>query len=305
MHRNGPLKRHYPDTLMPAPRTSTTSTTSTNPSSSTPPSTATARRIRWPAIVTGSVGLHLGAGAATLVAPHIWPWTLGAVVADHAVLAFSGLWPRSRWMGSNWTHLPDVAAARGAVALSFDDGPDPEVTPRVLDLLDAASVRATFFVIGTRVKAHPALAREIVRRGHALENHSFRHVHTFSISGPRAMRREIVEGQRIIADTTGFEPRCFRAPAGLRNPFLDPLLQQLGLQLVSWTRRGFDTREADPAVVSARLLHGLAPRDILLLHDGHAAGSGDGRPVILDALPRVLDAVARAQLTPVLIRDML
>lgn len=271
-----------------------------------PSSTRTAtRRIRWPAFIQGSAGLHVGAGALTAVEPQLWPWTLGAVAANHAVLAFSGLWPRSQWMGSNWMRLPDVPAAQHAVALSFDDGPDPEVTPRVLDQLEAARVKATFFVIGTHVARHPALAREIVQRGHALENHSFRHVHTFSVSGPRAMRREIVEGQRIIADTTGFEPRCFRAPAGLRNPFLDPVLQQLNLQLVSWTRRGFDTRVADPARVTKSLLTGLAGRDILLLHDGGAAGAREGRPVVIDALPRVLDGIAAHALTPVLLRDLL
>jgi peptidoglycan/xylan/chitin deacetylase (PgdA/CDA1 family) len=263
------------------------------------------RRIRWPAFIKGSAGLHVGAGAITLALPHLWPWTLGTVAANHIVLAFSGLWPRSQWMGSNWMRLPDTPAAREAIALSFDDGPDPDVTPRVLDLLDEARVKATFFVIGTRVAQYPALAREIVRRGHALENHSARHVHTFSVSGPRAMRREIVEGQRIIADTTGFEPRCFRAPAGLRNPFLDPVLQHLDLQLVSWTRRGFDTRVADATRVSSRLLDGLGPRDILLLHDGNAAGARDGRPVVLDVLPRVLDEIRRQSLTPVLLRDML
>lgn len=272
----------------------------------TPTSNSSAvTRVRWPAFVRASAGVHLGAGAVTLAAPHLWPWTLGAIAADHAVLAFSGLWPRSQWMGSNWIHLPEASSPRNAIALSFDDGPDPEVTPRVLDLLDAAQVKATFFVIGTRVLAHPALARDIVRRGHALENHSARHRHTFSVSGPRAMRREIVGGQHAIADTVGVEPRCFRAPAGLRNPFLDPLLQQLGLQLVSWTRRGFDTREADPARVSARLLDQLAARDILLLHDGHSAGAQDGRPVVLEALPRVLDAIARASLQPILLRDLL
>ena len=263
------------------------------------------RRIRLTSFVKGSVGLHLGAGIATLAAPHLWPWAVGGLVADHALLAFGGLWPRSQWYGSNWMHLPDVPAARSAISLTFDDGPDPAVTPQVLDMLDAASVKATFFCIGTRVIEHAALAREIVQRGHALENHSHRHVHTFSVSGPRAMRREIVGAQQIIADITGVRPRCFRAPAGLRNPFLDPLLQQLDLQLVSWTRRGFDTRERDPARVSARLLNGLASRDILLLHDGHAARTAEGRPVVLDVLPTLLDAVRRAQLKPLLLRELL
>jgi peptidoglycan/xylan/chitin deacetylase (PgdA/CDA1 family) len=263
------------------------------------------RRARLTPFVKGTVGFHIGAGIATMAAPHIWPWTLGGLVVNHGLLAFGGLWPRSRWYGSNWVRLPAAAAARRAIALTFDDGPDPDVTPRVLDMLDQAGVKATFFCIGTRVLEHPALAREIVQRGHAIENHSHRHVHTFSVSGPRGMRREIVAGQQIISDVTGTEPRCFRAPAGLRNPFLDPLLQQLDLQLVSWTRRGFDTRQRDPAHVEARLLDGLAARDILLLHDGHAARTAGGQPVVLDVLPGLLAAVRCAHLEPILLRELL
>jgi peptidoglycan/xylan/chitin deacetylase (PgdA/CDA1 family) len=261
--------------------------------------------VRLTPLVRGTVGFHIGAGVATIAVPHLWHWTLGGLVVNHGLLAFGGLWPRSRWYGSNWVRLPSTAVARRAMALTFDDGPDPAVTPRVLDMLDHAGVKATFFCIGTRVLEHAALAREIVQRGHALENHSHRHVHTFSVSGPRAMRREIVGGQQIISDVTGIEPRCFRAPAGLRNPFLDPLLQQLGLQLVSWTRRGFDTRRRDPARVEARLLDGLAARDILLLHDGHAARMANGQPVVFEVLPGVLDAIRRAQLEPILLRELL
>jgi peptidoglycan/xylan/chitin deacetylase (PgdA/CDA1 family) len=262
------------------------------------------RRIRVNPFIRGTVGFHIGAGIATVASPHIWPWTLGGIAINHGLLAFGGLWPRSRWYGSNWVRLPDIAAAQHAISLTVDDGPDPAVTPYVLDMLDKAGAKATFFGIGTRVLEHAALAREIVERGHALENHSYRHVHTFSVSGPRAMRREIVGGQQIISDVTGVAPRYFRAPAGLRNPFLDPLLQQLDLQLVSWTRRGFDTRQRDPEKVSARLLDGLAARDILLLHDGHAARTASGRPVVLDVLPGLLDAVQRAQLKPILLRDL-
>ena len=88
---------------------------------------------------------------------------------------------------------------------------------------------------------------------------------------------------------TGQRPSCFRAPAGLRNPFLEPVLHRLGLSLVSWTRRGFDTREGDAQRVLARLTRGLAAGDILLLHDGNAARTARGEPVLLEVLPLLLE----------------
>ena len=111
--------------------------------------------------------------------------------------------------------------------------------------------------------------------------------------------------QQTLAALAGAAPRFFRAPAGLRNPFLDFALTRLGLQLVSWTRRGYDTRNADAADVLARLTRALAPGDILLLHDGHAVRGANGAPVLLDVLPRLLDALQAAALRPVTLRAAL
>ncbi|MFS2055120.1 polysaccharide deacetylase family protein, partial [Variovorax sp. CT11-76] len=167
--------------------------------------------------------------------------------------------------------------------------PEPAVTPRVLDLLDAHGQRATFFCIAERVQAQPALAREIVARGHSIQNHTARHRHNFSFLGPRGFASEIARAQQILGEVTGQRPSCFRAPAGLRNPFLEPVLHRLGLSLVSWTRRGFDTREGDAQRVLARLTRGLAAGDILLLHDGNAARTARGEPVLLEVLPLLLE----------------
>ncbi|OYV40570.1 MAG: polysaccharide deacetylase family protein [Thiomonas sp. 20-64-5] len=218
------------------------------------------------------------------------------------MLTAVSLWPRSQALGPNLTRLPEAAAQRGEVALTIDDGPDPDVTPAVLDLLDAHGVRATFFCIGERARAHPALCRAIVQGGHAVENHSNRHRHNFSLLGPCGYARELRAAQRTLSSITGTTPRFFRAPAGLRNPFLGPVLARQNLLLASWTRRGFDTRETRPAVVLQRLLRKLRPGDILLLHDGHAARTAQGRPVILDVLPPLLDAIRSANLTPVTLR---
>ena len=221
--------------------------------------------------------------------PGAAPWALGAVALNHVLITGVGLTPRSRWLGANVTRLPAAAAARREVALTIDDGPDPEVTPRVLDLLDAHGQRATFFCIAERAAAHPGLAREIVARGHSVQNHTARHRHDFSFLGPRRYTAEIARAQAMLAGITGETPHCFRAPAGLRNPFLAPVLHRLGLVLVSWTRRGFDTRERDPGRVLARLTRDLAPGDILLLHDGNAARTAQGRAVVLDVLPRLFE----------------
>jgi len=259
------------------------------------------RPYRPSALIAGSVALHVAALGAVLVRPPLWPWALAAVVADHLTLTAAGLWPRARLLGPNLTRLPPGAAARREVAITIDDGPDPDVTPAVLALLDRHAARASFFCIGERIARFPQLAREIAARGHDIENHSQRHLHRFSLLGPRGMRAEIA-AEESIAFATGAVPRFFRAPAGLRNPFLEPVLARTGLTLVSWTRRGFDTVSRSPGQVLARLTRSLAAGDILLLHDGHAGRTAGGTPVILEVLPPLLATVRAAGLTPVTLR---
>ena len=253
-------------------------------------------------LILASIALHALALGAVLWQFDLWPWALTALVLNHAVLTATGLWPRSQALGPNLTRLPEAAARRSEVALTIDDGPDPLITPAVLDLLDAHGARATFFCIAERARAHPELCRAIVQRGHAVENHSDRHRHSFSLLGPRGYARELQAAQVGLRHITGVTPRFFRAPAGLRNPFLGPILARHQLLLASWTRRGFDTRESRPAVVLHRLLHKLGPGDILLLHDGHAARTAQGRPVILEVLPALLHAIHSAGLTTVTLR---
>jgi peptidoglycan/xylan/chitin deacetylase (PgdA/CDA1 family) len=258
-----------------------------------------------PAYVVASAAVHAAAGAVVLLAPTAWPWALGAVGANHLVLTGGGLWPRSRWLGRNWTRLPAAAAVRQEIAITLDDGPDPEVTPAVLDLLDAHQAHATFFVIGSAAARHPQLCREIARRGHSVQNHSDRHSRTFSLLGPRGLGREIGAAQARLADLVGVAPRFFRAPAGLRNPLLAPVLERLQLELVSWTRRGYDTVRREPERVLARICDGLGAGDILLLHDGHAARTGTGEPVVLAVLPVLLERIAAAGLHPTTLADAL
>jgi peptidoglycan/xylan/chitin deacetylase (PgdA/CDA1 family) len=216
-----------------------------------------------------------------------------------------GLWPRSTWLGENWTRLPDAAIARNEIALTIDDGPDPEVTPQVLDILARYSVHATFFCIGDVAQRYPELCRDIINRGHAIENHSQRHRHNFSLTGINGLTQEIQTAQTTLTAITGQPPLFFRAPAGLRNPFLDPVLHKLGLQLASWSVRAFDTRVGDADKVARTLVHGLHAGAIVLLHDAHAARTASGEPVILKVLPGVIEAALAAQLRFVTLRQAL
>jgi len=264
-----------------------------------------ARRWSPPPLLYASAAVHLGAAAAMLARPRAWPWALGALAANHAALAAAGLWPRSQLLGPNWIRLPAQDGAAAGVAITIDDGPDPDVTPQVLSQLAAHHALATFFCVGARVERYANLAREIVSRGHAIENHSQRHRHNFSLLGPGSMSVEISRAQESILRVTGSRPRFFRAPAGLRNPFLDPVLTRLQLRLASWTRRGFDTVNANADAVYRRLANPLQDGDILLLHDGNAARGRGGKPVILEVLPRLLDTLASKQLRPVTLRSAL
>jgi len=247
--------------------------------------------------VSASVGLHVVALGGLVLSPAAWGLpALGAMVANHVLLGAVGMWPRSTALGPNLSRLPAAAQARGAVAITIDDGPDPAVTPALLDLLAQLQVQATFFCIAERARAHPELTRRIIGMGHDVQNHTLRHPHHFAMMGVKAIERELQTAQDTLADITGVRPHCFRAPAGLRNPMLDPVLHRLGLHLLSWTRRGYDTRTDQPATVLQRLGQGLAAGDILLLHDGNARRTPQGTPVLMEVLPGLVAQIRSAGL---------
>jgi peptidoglycan/xylan/chitin deacetylase (PgdA/CDA1 family) len=247
--------------------------------------------------------LHVAGVAALVFQPALWPWVVGGLAVNHLLLSAAVLWPRGRVLGPNLAHLPAAAAARNEVSLNFDDGPDPEVTPRVLDLLDRHQARASFFCIGEKAAAFPQLVREIARRGHSVENHSHSHSNLFAFYGLGRLRCEVDATQATLGGITGRAPVFFRAPAGFRSPLLDPVMAACGLHYVSWSHRGYDSVHGDAAAVLRRLTRGLAPGDILLLHDGAPARTSDGEPVVLVVLPALLERIAARGLKPVTLPD--
>ncbi len=249
-----------------------------------------------PFAVRVSAGLHGTAATVLALNPAWWPAALATVAGNHLALAAAGLMPRSQLLGPVLHRLPEPGVT---VALTFDDGPDSVATPRVLDLLGAAGATASFFCIGERARRHPHLLRRIVAEGHSVENHSDTHPHHFACLAGPALRREVANAQSALSDISGMAPRWFRAPMGIRSPLLDPVLHRARLRLVSWTRRGYDTRCRTPAVVLSRLARHVSPGDVLLLHDGNCARSATGTPVVLDVLPLLLARLRETGVTPV------
>jgi peptidoglycan/xylan/chitin deacetylase (PgdA/CDA1 family) len=194
---------------------------------------------------------------------------------------------------------------RNRVALSFDDGPDPEVTPRVLDALAKYDTRATFFAIGRSLAARPQLARDIVAAGHELGNHSWRHSRFQSLFSRREQEREIEYCARAIGALTGARSQpLYRPPMGIKSPPLARAAQRRQLTLVAWSLHSHDSRLSDPEAIARRVLSRLRPGDIVLLHDGHDLPNRH-RPASARAVPGILRGMRDRGLEGVTVSELL
>jgi peptidoglycan-N-acetylglucosamine deacetylase len=182
--------------------------------------------------------------------------------------AFQILKPTARGLGPVVTQFK---TDRREVWLTLDDGPDPESTPKILELLKAHRARATFFLIGEKVTRHPELVAEILRHGHTLGNHTHTHPHRwFWLASAQKTAAEIDACAEALRAAGAGAIRWFRSPVGLKNHALHAVLAQRGLDLVLWSARGFDTICRDPAKVIARITPNLRPGAILLVHENSA-----------------------------------
>jgi peptidoglycan/xylan/chitin deacetylase (PgdA/CDA1 family) len=215
---------------------------------------------------------------------------LGAILAgcSAGVAAWGIYHPSSQLFGPIIRRTP----AAGTIALTFDDGPSATTTPRLLDLLDRHGARATFFVLGWRVRARPELLREIARRGHAIGNHTDTHPRLVWHTGT-TVDDEIRRCQRAVEDAAGISPRLFRPPFGYRHPRLATLAARAGIgHVVTWS---VITRDwTGRSEVIARRCARVRDRDVIVLHDGEYRGRPADREPMLRAvaewLPRWRDA---------------
>jgi peptidoglycan/xylan/chitin deacetylase (PgdA/CDA1 family) len=159
-----------------------------------------------------------------------------------------------------------VRTSKKAVALTFDDGPDPASTPKLLDLLARHRVFATFFVTGKNAAAHPEIIEEILFRGHSIGNHSYHHDNILMLKSSRILKREIEATQQILA-RSGIIPLAFRPPVGVTSPRLAAVLRETGLYVLNFSRRARDRGNRRINGISKRILSGLGAGDIVMLHD--------------------------------------
>jgi peptidoglycan-N-acetylglucosamine deacetylase len=192
-----------------------------------------------------------------------------------------------------WQRFPARERADGApgVVLTFDDGPDRDATPTVLDALDAAGARATFFLVGEQVEANPALAREIAQRGHDLQLHGYGHV-AHELLSPDEARHDLERGARALQDATGLDARFYRPPYGRFSLGSYDACRALGLEAVYWSAWGTDWETISPQRIADLVIPDLSAGAVVLLHDSRRYGHRPSAQPTAEALPLIAARVA-------------
>lgn len=165
--------------------------------------------------------------------------------------------------------------AERVVALTFDDGPSPNFTPLVLDVLKKYNVKATFFLVGKHVEKYSGVARRIVEEGHEIGNHTYSH-RDLVPSSRRKLKREILKGQEAIYRVTGVYPRYFRPPRGIYSEAVRKFVLGYGFKMVLWSVSGVDWAGTPAKVIARRILRFVHPGAIILLHDSGALLKSEG-----------------------------
>jgi peptidoglycan-N-acetylglucosamine deacetylase len=196
-----------------------------------------------------------------------------------------------------WRRYPALERLEAGVALTFDDGPDPDCTPAVLDALAEAGVRAVFFLVGEQVEAHPELARRVADEGHAVALHGFRHVEHDELGAE--VRADLERGAATTEAATGVQPRLYRPPYGRFSEESYRAVRELGLEPVYWSGWGGDWDPIPAERIADLAIRDLAPGAILLLHDSARYATRPSAAPTAEALPAILAAMRERGLEPV------
>jgi len=213
----------------------------------------------------------------------------GLLLGGGAVAVLGGLahgtWHRnSPLFGPVLSRLPGEGRR---VSLTFDDGPNPDATPRVLDALGEAGVKATFFLLGKHVDRWPALAARVAAEGHQVGNHGWHH-RKLHVHAPAYVRDDIGRGLASIEAAAGVRPAFFRAPHGFRNPWVSSIAHGFGERVVGWTLGVWDSARPGARVIAQRTLVHVRPGSIVLLHDGDGYDPAGDRMQTAEALPAII-----------------
>ncbi len=182
------------------------------------------------------------------------------------------------------------------VALTFDDGPNPDATPRILDVLAHEGAPATFFILGRHAERWPGLVKRAGDEGHCLANHGYHH-RKLHLRSPSYVRRDLELGTSAIVRASGREPGLFRAPHGFRSPWVSAIAHSLGQRVVGWSLGVWDSARPGVDAIVERTLAGVRPGSIVLLHDGDGYDPDGDRLQTADALPGIIQGLRRAGYT--------
>lgn len=193
---------------------------------------------------------------------------------------------------------------RRAVALTFDDGPHPETTRKILEILAHGGHHATFFVVGQKVEQHPDVVRELCEAGHDVALHGYEHDRLYCLKPPRWVEQDIRRSQLAIERACGRTPTLLRPPVGYASHRTTLGARRAGVTLVAWSARGIDgLGETDPARVARRIEKRLQDGAIVMLHD--ASERDDFEPASVQALPRILRTLEQQGLRGVTVAELL
>jgi len=209
--------------------------------------------------------------------------TLGVVVAGG--LVHGAFHRNSPIFGRPITH---VSARDNGVALTFDDGPNPDATPAILDALAARGVKATFFILGRHAERWPDLVRRVAAEGHSVGNHGYYH-RKLHLKSPGYVREDLELGTRVIERAAGVRPDVFRAPHGFRSPWVSAIAKKLGQRTVGWSLGVWDSDRPGVDAIADRTVNGARPGAILLLHDGDGYDPAGDRMQTARAVPLIVD----------------
>jgi len=174
------------------------------------------------------------------------------------------------------------------VSLTFDDGPNPNATPAILDALGERGVKATFFILGKHAERWPDLTRRVAEEGHEVGNHGWFH-RKLHFKSPAYVRDDLTRGTRAIEQVTGVHPHLFRAPHGFRSPWVTRVASSLGQRTVGWSLGVWDSDRPGANVIAERTVSGAKPGSILLLHDGDGYDPDGDRRQTAQAVPMIVD----------------
>jgi peptidoglycan-N-acetylglucosamine deacetylase len=197
-----------------------------------------------------------------------------------------------------WQRFPGLERVQpaGRAVLTFDDGPDPDATPAVLDALDLAGARATFFILGTQLAAHPDLGGEIVRRGHEIGLHGYDH-HRHDRVDADVSRSDLTRGQAAIEDILGVRCRWFRPPYGKMSPASAEVCESLGLTAVYWSAWGLDWEKVSAERIAQVVCDQIDDGGIILLHDSARYGRRSTAVSTAEAIPLIAERVSQRGLS--------